>query len=77
MCRCFCLSTRTDEITSLPQNHQCHGNAELDNSGNIGNFKTMFSLTTLPAHCCSTVTSLTSSPTPITLLAKRTYISDY
>jgi len=35
----------------------------------------MFSLTTLPVHCCSTtdVTSLTSSPTFVTLLAKRTY----
>ena len=40
----------------------------------------MFSLTTLPVHCCSTVftevTSLTSS-TLVTWLAKRTYISEY
>ena len=40
----------------------------------------MFSLTTLPVHCCSTVvtdvTSLTSSPTLVTLLAKWTYISE-
>ena len=37
----------------------------------------MFSLTTLPVHCCSTVTSWTSSPTLVTLLAKRTCISEY
>jgi hypothetical protein len=37
----------------------------------------MFNLTTIPVHCCSTVTSLTSSPTPVTLLAKRTYVSEY
>ena len=40
----------------------------------------MFSLTTLPVHCCSTVftvvTSLTS-PTLVTLLAKQTHISQY
>jgi len=39
MSRCFCLSTCTDDITSLHQNYQCHGSAELDNSGTIGNFK--------------------------------------
>jgi hypothetical protein len=41
----------------------------------------MFSLTTLPVHCCSivfaNVTSLTPYPTLVTLLAKRTYISEY
>jgi hypothetical protein len=37
----------------------------------------MFSLTTIPVHCCSIVTSLTSSPAPVTLLAKRTYVSEY
>ena len=40
----------------------------------------MFSLTTLPVHCCSTVfTDLTSltSRTLVTLLVKRTYISEY
>jgi len=43
----------------------------------------MFSLTTLPVHYCSTVftdvTSLTQSPTLVTLLVKRTYtrISEY
>jgi len=31
----------------------------------------MFSLSTLPVHCCSTVFTL------VTLLAKRTYISEY
>jgi len=40
----------------------------------------MFRLTSLPVDCCTTVftdvTSLTSSPTLVTLLAKRTYISE-
>jgi hypothetical protein len=76
MSRCFYPSTRTDEITSLHQNCQCHGSVE-----QYCNYKlyVMFSLTTLPVDCCSTVftdvTSLTSSPTLITLLANRTYIS--
>jgi len=41
----------------------------------------MFSLTTIPVHCCSTVftdvTSLALLPTLVTLLAKRTYIAEY
>jgi len=41
----------------------------------------MFSRTALPVHCYSTVftdvTSLTSCPTLVTLLAKRTFISEY
>jgi len=42
----------------------------------------VFRLTSLPVDCCSTVftdvMSLTSSPTLVTLLAKRTYIlEDY
>jgi len=44
------------------------------------NTNCMFRLTSLPVDCCTTVftdvTSLTSSPTLVTLLAKRTYISE-
>jgi hypothetical protein len=32
MSRSFCLSTRSDEIASLDQNHQCYGSAEFNNS---------------------------------------------
>ena len=39
MSRCFCLSTRTDEITSLHQNYHYHGSVELNNSSTVGNFK--------------------------------------
>jgi len=39
MSRCFCLSTRTDEITSLHQNYRCHDSIELNNSSTVGNFK--------------------------------------
>jgi len=38
-CRVYFLSTRTDEITSLPQNHKCHGSIEFNNSSTVGNFK--------------------------------------
>ena len=76
MSRCFCLSTPTDEITSLHQNYHYHGSVELNNSSTVGNFK--LCLFSLPLHCCSTVftdvTSLTS--TLVTLLAKRAYISE-
>jgi len=72
MPRCFCLSTRTDEITSL---HQI-------TSGMVVLYSTtvvlqvisncMCSLTTLPLHCRSTVFTDVTSPTKPTLLAKRT-----
>ena len=39
MSRCYCHSTRTDEITSLHQIYQCHGSAVLRNSSTVGNFK--------------------------------------
>ena len=39
MSRCFRLSTRTDEITSLHRNYQCHSTVELDNSSTIGDLK--------------------------------------
>jgi hypothetical protein len=39
MFRCYCLNNRTDEITSLHQNYQCHGSVEADNSTTTSNFK--------------------------------------
>jgi len=68
-CRVYCLSTRTDKITSLHQNYQYHGSFESSDSNTIGiKSNCMFSLTVLPVHCRSTiytgVTSLTS-PTPM------------
>ena len=63
--------------------YQCHGSVLLTAVLLFVISNCMFSLSTLPAHWCSTVftdvTSLTSSPTLVTLLAKRTYlyISEY
>jgi hypothetical protein len=57
MSRSYCLSTPTDEITTLHQIYQCHGSVVLNNCR----------LTTIPVHCYCTVLvgvrSLTSSPT--------------
>jgi hypothetical protein len=35
----YCLSARTDEITSLHQNYLCHGSVKFNNSSTAGNFK--------------------------------------
>jgi len=73
MSRCYCLSSRTGEITSLHQIYQCDGSVVLHNSSTVGNFK-LFSLTTLPLHCCiyrRDVTDLIFYPRNITSRADK------
>ena len=50
----YCLSTRTDEITSLHQIYHCHGSVVLRNSSTVDISDCVFSLT-IPVRCCSTV----------------------
>ena len=78
-CGVYCLSTRTDKITSLHQNYQCHGSGEFNNCSTVGNFK--FCLVSLLYQCIAVALYLRTwrhwpHPTLVTLLAKRTYISE-
>jgi len=79
MSRCYCLSSCTDVHRAMRTTSAMvvlYSTTVLQAISHC-----IFSLTTLPVHCCSTiftgVTSLPPSPTLVTLLAERTYISEY
>ena len=84
MVKCPVVSVSIPAMTKLHRSIRTTGAMVVLNSTTvvlqvISDF--MFSVTTLPMHCFSTVftdvTSLNSSPTLVTLLAKKTHISQY